>query len=141
MDEERDLGTKIDEDYIDRLAKFWPEPREQLHFGGWKASELLIQKIDFTQTKRVLDICCGEGGTARWLAKKYQLEVDGVDILEKAIKEAKRLAEYEGLSHLTEFKTSTLYKLPYPELTFDIIYGQDPDGCRSDDRPRDRWPV
>ena len=83
----------VDKTIIDRLAEFWPEPREQLHFGGWKATFDLVKRLDFSNSQKVLDVCCGEGSTACWLAKEYGLKVNGIDILDRAIAVAKEKAK------------------------------------------------
>ena len=97
-------SRKIDRTVIDRLAEFWPEPREQLHFGGWKATYDLVERLDVLNSQKVLDICCGEGSTACWLAKEHGLDVNGIDILDKAISVARERAETQGISDLVDFK-------------------------------------
>ncbi|MFX1556423.1 MAG: class I SAM-dependent methyltransferase [Promethearchaeota archaeon] len=125
---------RVDETVIDRLAEIWPEPREQLHFGGWKATYQLVEKLKLDKANRILDICCGEGGTACWLAKKYGRRVSGVDILNNAIEVARSKAKNLGVSDLVDFVCSDIFELPYPDSTFDVIYGQDPDGLAHKDR-------
>lgn len=119
---------EISEDYLDRLATTWPEPREQLHHGGWEATYEMARALGLDKADHALDLCCGEGATARWLAKAYQRRVTGVDILEQAIAHARRQAEAEGVADLVSFEVANIFKLPFPDATFDVIYGQDPDG-------------
>jgi ubiquinone/menaquinone biosynthesis C-methylase UbiE len=136
VSEERDVTPRgeIEEEYIDRLAETWPEPREQMHIGGWDATYLLMNKLDIQSAETILDLCCGEGGTATWLAKTYGLKVFGIDILESAINTAMRRALEAGVSHLVSFKVADVFELPFPDSTFDVIYGQDPDGLAHKDR-------
>lgn len=124
----------IEEGYIDRLAEFWPEPREQLHFGGWKATYELVTNLNLAKAECSLDLCCGEGSTAVWLAKTYHRLVFGVDILENAINVARNRAEEFGVSDLARFKVADIFALPFPDNHFDVIYGQDPDGLAHKDR-------
>jgi ubiquinone/menaquinone biosynthesis C-methylase UbiE len=119
---------EISEDYLDRLATNWPEPREQLHHGGWEATYELTRSVGLDKADHALDLCCSEGATARWLSKMYQRRVTGVDILEKAIAYATQQAEEEGVADLASFEVANIFKLPFPDGTFDVIYGQDPDG-------------
>ena len=130
---ERPHGQK-DKTVIERLAQFWPEPRDQLHFGGWDATYNLIDRLGIENADRLLDICCGEGGTANWLAKKYGKKVSGVDILEDAINVAKKQAEELKLNDLVDFKVADIFNLPYPDSSFDIVYGQDADGLAHKER-------
>ena len=47
-------GEKVPENYIDRLVEFWPEPREQLHFGGWAATHELVDKLNLDKVEASL---------------------------------------------------------------------------------------
>jgi len=125
---------KIDKTVIDRLAEFWPEPREQLHFGGWKATYDLVQRLDLLNSQKILDVCCGEGSTACWLAKEHGLNVNGIDILDKAISVAREKAKAQGVTVLVDFKVGDVFDLPYNDSTFDVVYGQDPDGLAHKER-------
>jgi ubiquinone/menaquinone biosynthesis C-methylase UbiE len=119
---------EISENYLDRLATNWPEPREQMHHGGWQATYDMVRLLNLDEAEHALDLCCGEGATARWLAKTVQRRVTGVDILEKAIAFARAQAVEEDVAHLVSFEVANVFKLPFPDETFDVIYGQDPDG-------------
>lgn len=122
-------NTEITEDYLDNLSLHWPHPREQLHIGGWEATYKMVEDLGLDTANHILDICCGEGGTGRWLAKTYQRRVKGVDILPKAIKYAQDQAKVEGVTQLVEFKqANVMLLLPFEDEEFDVIYGQDPDG-------------
>jgi ubiquinone/menaquinone biosynthesis C-methylase UbiE len=126
-------GT-VDKTIIERLAEFWPEPREQLHFGGWKATFDLVKRLELSNSQKVLDVCCGEGSTACWLAKEYSLKVSGIDILDKAISAAKEKAKSQEVSDLVDFKVGDVFDLPYHDSSFDVVYGQDPDGLAHKNR-------
>jgi ubiquinone/menaquinone biosynthesis C-methylase UbiE len=127
----------IESSYIERLAQNWPEPREQLHHGGWKTTHELIESMNIDDNFKLLDMCCGEGGTACWIAKKFRdkgIFVAGFDILDEAIKNAENLAKDQGVSNNTDFRTADIFSLPFKSCTFDIIYGQDPDGLANYNR-------
>ncbi|MBD3185808.1 methyltransferase domain-containing protein, partial [Candidatus Bathyarchaeota archaeon] len=126
----------IEPSFLDRLARFWPCPREQLHFGGWQATRQLMTRLQVDTASHILDICCGEGGTACWLAQSLELRVDGVDILEKAIETARARAKRMNVSDLARFTVANVFDLPFPDRTFDLIYGQDPDGLAHQDRKK-----
>jgi ubiquinone/menaquinone biosynthesis C-methylase UbiE len=131
---QRKFQTKVDKTVIERLAEFWPEPREQLHFGGWNATYDLFDRIGLEKADHVLDICCGEGGTAIWLGEKYKKKVSGVDILGSAIEVASKHATENGVGDIVEFKIADIFDLPYGDSAFDIVYGQDADGLAHKDR-------
>lgn len=51
--------------------------------------DLICKKLDIRPGMQVLDIGCGWGGTARYIAEKYQVEVVGVTISEEQAKLAR----------------------------------------------------
>lgn len=117
-------SQEIGAGYIDRLALDWPEPREQLHHGGWAMTRRLIERLNLTAVDHVLDICCGEGGTSCWLAQEHGLAVIGVDIVPEAVQVAQRQAA--GLP--ARFAAADVFHLPLASARFDVVIGQDPDG-------------
>lgn len=153
------------EGFHDRLSKFWPEPREQLHAGGWARTRRMLQDIKthsrLQPITRALDLCCGEGATAVWFAAKEGWEVTGVDIVETATKVARARAEqhppvvrvriqsvddgaadpavrlhlsYHAVSDLVRFAHASVHYMPLPSCSYDVVYGQDPDGLANPDR-------
>jgi ubiquinone/menaquinone biosynthesis C-methylase UbiE len=136
MTEERRIRPRgeVEEGYLNRLAENWPEPRDQLHFGGWEATYQMVEKLQLQEAEHVLDICCGEGSTACWLADTYRIRVTGIDILEKAIIVARTRARVKELEDLVSFKPADVFDLPFQDASFDVIYGQDPDGVAHKDR-------
>jgi cyclopropane fatty-acyl-phospholipid synthase-like methyltransferase len=127
-------SDEISEDYLDRLARNWPEPREQMHHGGWQATYDMVEALALDTADCLLDLCCGEGATARWLAKTYHQRVIGVDRLMPAIATAQHRAISEGVASLAAFQVADVFNLPFATGTFDAIYGQDADGLANHNR-------
>ncbi|XP_011270745.1 hypothetical protein, variant [Capsaspora owczarzaki ATCC 30864] len=127
------------EGFHDRLATHWPEPREQLHAGGWRmtkriALELNLADSEGAEGKHYLDLCCGEGASAIQLAKEYNCKITGIDIVEKAINRAKEQAKADKVEHLVTFVACNAFQLPFADGSFDAIFGQDPDALSHQDR-------
>jgi ubiquinone/menaquinone biosynthesis C-methylase UbiE len=95
-----------------------------LHPGGVTATYQLLEQLAIDPGKKVLEIACGKGQTAIYLAKKYGCQVVGIDINEEWIEEAKKLARRKGVSHLTTFQTANACKLPFPNDDFDVTLAQ-----------------
>lgn len=115
--------------FHDRLGAEWPEPKEQLHSGGWDWTHKMIDELDLTRTNiHSLDLCCGEGSTAVFIAARYGGRVTGIDIVPSAIETAKKAAKEKGVENLATFVQGNIFKLPFADETFDVVYGQDPDG-------------
>jgi ubiquinone/menaquinone biosynthesis C-methylase UbiE len=132
MDKDRPVGyehvSEFQPGFHERLSRNWPEPREQLHAGGWAATRYLVDKLEVRAGDAALDVCCGEGGTAIWMARNLGAHVVGIDILGNAVETAGRKARKEGVQSSCSFIRANLFSLPFKDETFDFIIGQDPDG-------------
>ena len=53
---------------------------DQDHYGGLAAVDVLAQRAGITARSRVLDICAGLGGPARFLASRRRCRVVGVEL-------------------------------------------------------------
>src|SRR5882762_8558316 len=53
---------------------------DQDHYGGLGAVDALARRAGITATSRVLDICAGLGGPARFLASRHGCRVVGVEL-------------------------------------------------------------
>lgn len=69
---------------------------------------------------RALDVGCGEGGDALWLAEQGW-QVVGVDVSEVAIERAVARAAELGLTDRTTFEVRDLMAWAPPELSFDLV--------------------
>lgn len=116
------------EDFHDRLSRNWPEPREQLHAGGWETTQSLAKELGIGPDTKVLDLCCGEGATAVWIAQNLGANVVGVDINARAIRSATAASDRAEVADKCQFVQGNLFALPFAPETFDVIIGQDPDG-------------
>jgi 2-polyprenyl-3-methyl-5-hydroxy-6-metoxy-1,4-benzoquinol methylase len=53
---------------------------EHLHSGGFITTCDQAKRVSITDESRVLDVGCGIGGPARYLAHTYGCRVDGIDL-------------------------------------------------------------
>lgn len=72
--------------------------------------------------KSVLDVGCGDGENAMNFAK-LGAQVTGIDISPKAIELARKRADVNGVSSLTDFVCSPLETAKFPARSFDVIWG------------------
>jgi len=91
------------------------------HLGNLDATDKLARLCQIDQEKFVLDVGCGSGATAAYLAKTQGCRVMGVDILPRMIDRARELAHRKGVTSLTEFKVADAQKLPFPDQNFDVV--------------------
>jgi ubiquinone/menaquinone biosynthesis C-methylase UbiE len=120
---EQPQGCTIDTcDLFDFRAKY--VGLSLLHPGGLKATEKLAEDLKINNNSKVIDIACGRGTTAIFLAQKFGCKVIGVDISEDLIADAQDLAKKKGLENLITFEVGDALELPYPDGEFDIAISQ-----------------
>jgi len=108
---------------------------DNIHPGGLEETKILAEKAGINKDCKVLDICSGLGGPARYLARTYGCTVVGVDILEPHYNEATRRTKEEGLDHLVSFRLANAMDLPFEAASFDVVWGQD-GWCHVPDKAR-----
>jgi SAM-dependent methyltransferase len=82
----------------------------------------LVDSLALRDGERVLDIGCGTGAIARWLARRTggANPIVAMDISHYMLGEAKALAEKEGLGAMVEFQYGDAENLPFPAAAFDV---------------------
>ena len=98
---------------------------DQDHFGGLEAVDVLAEKAGIDASSRVLDVCSGMGGPARYLAHRLGCRVTGLDITKSRHEAAVRLTALVGLEHLVDFRLGNALDMPFMDSTFDVVIGQE----------------
>lgn len=109
------LGVREWYDFIGGMAEFLPG----IHLGGRQATETLLEMCRLEPESYVLDVGCGSGITACLLAKRYEARVQGVDISEVMITQARKRAHRLGVTGRVRFQASNVFELPFEDGTFD----------------------
>jgi arsenite methyltransferase len=91
------------------------------HIGGVEATEEIARLCHIDESKYVLDVGCGAGVTACYLARKYRCHVAGVDIVEKMIERSEERSRRAGISDQVEFKIGDAQDLPFENDVFDVV--------------------
>lgn len=92
-----------------------------MHPGGLGLTKELGNKIGITKNSKVLDVACGVGTSAIFLAKSFGCHVTGIDLGAKNVDEAVKNSASEGTSAYTEFKVSDAEKIEFPDEAFDHV--------------------
>lgn len=92
--------------------------------GGPEAYKRLLDLCDIQEGQRVLDIGCGTGYTACFLAKEYQANVVAADINPKILNWAKRRIRKAGLEDRVEVIVADAEKLPFEGNNFDVAIAE-----------------
>jgi len=96
----------------------------QYHLGGEQDTEELAKLAAVKANDHVLDVCCYLGGPAIQLAESFGCRVTGVDLFERFIIAASRIAELAGLSDLVDFRVGNATSLPFEDRQFNVVWSQ-----------------
>lgn len=110
---------------LEGLTEATLENYDQDHFGGLEATGILAEKAGIGRASRVLDVCSGLGGPARYLASRIGCRVTGLDLTESRHRSAIRLTELVGLNHLVDFRHGSALDMPFEAASFDVVIGQE----------------
>jgi arsenite methyltransferase len=94
------------------------------HLGGMAATEELVDLCEISSDDEVLEVGCGVGQTAVWLAKRIGCRVIGVDISQGMVERARERAEKAGVEELVEFRIADMIDLPFEDDRFDVVFGE-----------------
>jgi arsenite methyltransferase len=102
------------------------------HLGGRKATERLMQLCAITPDSTVLEIGCGVGVTACYLAKRVGCSLTSVDLSEPMIAWARKRAQREGLADRITFRVADAQDLPFSGAGFDAVISESVTAFASD---------
>jgi SAM-dependent methyltransferase len=91
------------------------------HLGGFETTQALIELCHIDRETYVLDVGCGVGATACYLAQTYGCRVMGVDLREAMVVQANERAVREGVADLVAFRVADAQHMPFEDGTFDIV--------------------
>jgi ubiquinone/menaquinone biosynthesis C-methylase UbiE len=83
---------------------------------------LLAQKLALPKGAKVLDAGCGMGDVASYLAKNQELNIEGIDILDFNIKEAKKRITERGLADKINVQIMSYGNMQFDDSVFDGAY-------------------
>ncbi len=83
--------------------------------------ERIFEKLNLKSGSLLLDAGCGEGETAIYLARKYQIKARGIDILNFNIEKANKKRVDLGLEDEVDFQIMDYANTNFPNETFDAI--------------------
>ena len=104
---------------IEQLA-----PVDHFHARGFPATVELADALPVKENDRLVDIGCGIGGPARYLANRFRCQVDGIDITAPFVDAANRLSSLVGMDSAVKFRHGDGQQLPYSDEAFDGGYAQ-----------------
>ncbi|WP_436642498.1 class I SAM-dependent DNA methyltransferase [Microbaculum sp. FT89] len=103
-------------DYYDDWARSYDKDLEDLGYEAPLRAAGLLKAHGMSATAPILDACCGTGLTGRRLAEAGFEHVDGFDISEASLDEARTVAAYDGL-----FRQDMNDPLQAPDGAYDAV--------------------
>lgn len=107
---------------IDRLEPADLAPVDEFHVRGREATVELARRSPPTPNSRVLDVGCGLGGSARYLAENFGCHVSGIDLTHEYVMTAQALTERVGLTNRLAFHCASALELPFSAGIFDLAW-------------------
>ena len=97
---------------------------DHFHGGGLAATQELAAALQPQAGETILDIGCGIGGPARWIARRYNCSLTGVDLTQEFCDAARELNSLCGMAELVRIVEGSALSLPLPDAVFDRAFSQ-----------------
>jgi len=94
---------------------------DSFHPGGSQLTGKLGRMLALSPASRVLDVACGKGTTAVFLAKEFGCEVFGIDYGDQNVAAARSLAQAGHVDSRVQFDRSDAENLPFSDGSFDAV--------------------
>jgi SAM-dependent methyltransferase len=115
----RQTGKDLENLSPDDLA-----PVDEFHTRGRPATVELAKLLGLTGTEQVLDVGCGIGGPARFLANTYGCQVTGIDLTPEFVEVAEKLSRLTRLGDKVGYLSANALAIPFVDATFDVVWSQ-----------------
>lgn len=111
----------LDQEHMQYSCAYWP--RDNMTLGEAQEAKLahIAAKLALKPGQEVLDIGCGWGGMAIFLAQRASVKVHGVTLSEKQLKLAGERAKTAGVSDRVTFELVDYRDLPQRGKSYDRI--------------------
>jgi len=110
---------------LDRLKPEDLYDLDQDHYGGLEAVEALGRLARIDAASRVLDVCAGLAGPARFIARRWGARVTGIDLNPDRAAGARRLTARVGLGRLVRMVRGDAESLPFGSEVFTAVVSQE----------------
>lgn len=95
---------------------------DAFHMGGRSATAALMEQLAPSDTHHLLDLGCGLGGAARYVASRYGCRVTGIDLTPAFVDAGQALCRWVGLDHRIALFQGDVLALPFEPEAFDGAY-------------------
>jgi len=95
---------------------------DEFHTRGKESTIEIANLAQLQSQHNVLDVGCGLGGSARYIATEFGCSVIGVDLTDEYIDVANKITEFVNLSDKVSFRQANALELPFPSENFDVVW-------------------
>lgn len=101
-------------------------PDDNITEASRRTQEKMVEHLDELQSDtRIIDLGSGYGGSARFLAKKYDCNVIGLNLSEVENNRARELNRDQGLDGKISIMDGNFEDLDFEDESFDVVWSQD----------------
>ncbi|MFP6780512.1 MAG: methyltransferase domain-containing protein, partial [Gammaproteobacteria bacterium] len=97
-------------------------PVDEFHIGGRQATMDFMDQLSLRDTDSVLDIGCGIGGAARFVADHYRAKVTGIDLTKEFVETGEEICRWLGLDDRVSLQQGSALNLPFEPSSFHHAY-------------------
>ncbi|NNU86358.1 class I SAM-dependent methyltransferase [Geobacillus sp. MR] len=105
--------------YLDWLAEMGID---SAHPGGFMLTKNILRKLYIDHSTLVLDVGCGTGQTAAYIAEQYGADVTAIDLHPTMIAKAKQ--RFAAMAVPVRLYRASVEALPFPAETFDLVLSE-----------------
>ncbi|NDW00170.1 class I SAM-dependent methyltransferase [Salipiger sp. PrR002] len=97
-------------------------PVDEFHIGGRLATKPFVEALNLSPESKVVDLGCGLGGPARYVAANTGAHVTGVDLTAEFVDTGRVLTDWSGLSDRVHLIEGSVLDLPLESGSMDAAY-------------------
>lgn len=113
------MSKPLDTVTIEDLA-----PVDHFHARGLPATVELADRLPIKADQHIVDIGCGLGGPARYIAKRFGCKVSGVDITQPFVEAGNKLTALLRMQDQVTIQLGNGQRMSYGDAEFDGAYTQ-----------------
>lgn len=97
-------------------------PYDQFHGRGQEATVEVADQMPAAPGDHLLDVGCGIGGPARYVASRFGCRVTGIDLTPEFCEVAREVTRLAGLADRVSFEQANALAMPFPDGRFEGAY-------------------
>lgn len=134
LEYKKSIVSYYDATRLDYKFLWFGKGNRSVHFGYYdreinthhdalhNLNKVMALKGGITHGDLILDAGCGQGGSAVWLARNYNVHVKGITLVPHQVKKAEKHARKYGVDNRVSFFEQDYTGTDFPDETFTVIW-------------------